>query len=172
MGGMAREISAGGVVLREEAGVWQVALIEPQKETAAGGGKKSGRPEQAVLTLPKGLLDAGEKAPDGAIREVFEETGVRAKVVKKLSDIKYVYTRAWGDGARVFKIVSFYLMTFESGEIDAISPEMRVEVKRALWVPIEGAAKLMAYSSERKVVGQAWELVASGRTKQSAENNL
>src|SRR5216683_3994481 len=28
---MAREISAGGVVLREISGVWHVALIEPQK---------------------------------------------------------------------------------------------------------------------------------------------
>ena len=36
-------------------------------------------------------------------------------LVTKLGDSKYVYTRAWGDGARVFKIVSFYLMRYRSG---------------------------------------------------------
>src|SRR5580700_469606 len=30
---MPREISAGGVVVRQISGVWHVALIEPQKET-------------------------------------------------------------------------------------------------------------------------------------------
>ena len=34
---------------------------------------------------------------------------------------------------------------------------MRVEVKRALWVPLAEARGEMAYSSERKVVRQAQE---------------
>lgn len=136
---MAREISAGGVVLREMTGVWHVALIEPQKEAlpVAEGARKA---SLAVLCLPKGLVDAGEKAEATAVREVFEETGVTAAIVTKLVDLKYVYTRTWGDGARVFKIVSFYLMRYVSGNIDAVSPEMRIEVKRAAWVPLAGSA--------------------------------
>jgi ADP-ribose pyrophosphatase YjhB (NUDIX family) len=151
---MTREISAGGLVLREIAEVWHVALIEPQKE-ALQSAETSSKRSVAVLCLPKGLVDAGEKPEAAAVREVFEETGITAEVVNKLVDLKYVYTRSWGDGARVFKIVSFYLMRCLSGKIDDIATEMRIEVKRAAWVPLPGARKLMAYSGERSVLLQA-----------------
>ena len=151
---MAREISAGGVVLREIDGVWHVALIEPQKEDP-NPAQSPRKPTRAVLALPKGLVDPGEKPMATAVREVKEETGILAEPVTKLVDIKYVYVRTWGDGERVFKIVSFYLLRYVSGEIDDIAPEMRIEVKRALWVPIEGAERQLAYSNERKVLRQA-----------------
>jgi 8-oxo-dGTP pyrophosphatase MutT (NUDIX family) len=159
---MPREISAGGVVLREISGVWQIALIEPQKSEAAEessklkpGGKR--RSVRAVLTLPKGLVDSGEKAQAAAVREVFEETGIVAEPVIKLADNKYVYVRSWGDGQRVFKIVSFYLMRYVSGEIDDLKEDMRIEVKQAVWVPLSDSVKRLAYSNERKVVRQAEE---------------
>ena len=148
---MAREISAGGVVLRQIAGVWNVALIEPQKENTKPA--KSPRTRtRAVLALPKGLVDPGEKPLATALREVKEETGILGEPVTKLVDIKYVYLRTWGDGERVFKIVSFYLLRYVSGEIDDIAPDMRIEVKRALWVPLADASRQLAYSNERKVL--------------------
>jgi 8-oxo-dGTP pyrophosphatase MutT (NUDIX family) len=148
---MPREISAGGVVLREISGLWHVALIEPQKEESSARRKRS----RAVLALPKGLVDPGEKPVATAVREVREETGIVAEPVTKLADIKYVYVRTWGDGERVFKVVSFYLLRYVSGEIGDIPPEMRIEVKRALWVPLNDAARQLAYSNERKVLRQA-----------------
>ncbi|MFZ3266680.1 MAG: NUDIX domain-containing protein [Terriglobales bacterium] len=168
---MMREISAGGVVLREIARIWYVALIEPQKEALPPAKAKAPRQRvSAVLCLPKGLVDKGEKAEAAAIREVFEETGIVAEKVTKLVDLKYVYVRTWGDGERVFKIVSFYLMRYLSGEIDDVTPEMRVEVNRALWVPLADATKQMAYSGERKVVLQAQEyLEAHGTSSKSAK---
>jgi len=152
---MVREISAGGVVVRQIAEVWHVALIEPQKETAPPS--KQTRKRSATLGLPKGLVDPGEKPQAAAVREVLEETGLVAKTVTKLADNKYVYVRTWGDGARVFKIVTFYLMCYVSGEIDNLKAEMRIEVKRALWVPLTDALKQVAYSNERKVLRQAQE---------------
>ncbi len=153
---MAREISAGGVALRQISGVWQVALIEPRKENSKPATAKTPRKRsRAVLALPKGLVDAGEKAQAAAVREVREETGIVAEPVTKLADNKYVYVRTWGDGKRVFKIVSFYLMRYVSGEIDDLTSDMRIEVKRALWVPLADAAKQLAYSNERKVLRQA-----------------
>jgi 8-oxo-dGTP pyrophosphatase MutT (NUDIX family) len=155
---MPREISAGGVVLRQISGAWHVALIEPQREQEDALKKTAARKRtRALLTLPKGLVDPGEKPPATAVREVREETGIVAEVVTKLSDSKYVYVRSWGDGARVFKIVSFYLMRYVSGEIDNLAPDMRVEVKRALWVLLADASKQLAYSGERKVLRQAEE---------------
>jgi 8-oxo-dGTP pyrophosphatase MutT (NUDIX family) len=162
---MAREISAGGVVLRKISGVWHVALIEPQKSephktdrqkeappAAAKSVKTPRKHNRAVLALPKGLVDAGEKPQTAAVREVLEETGIVAETIVKLLDNKYVYVRSWGDGERVFKVVSFYLMRYRTGEIDNLASDMRIEVKQALWVPLDDAARRLAYSNERKVL--------------------
>ena len=148
---MVREISAGGVVLREISGTWHVALIEPQKESSATA-RSTRKHATAALALPKGLLDPGETPQATAVREVHEETGIVAELITKLTDIKYVYVRNWGDGERVFKIVSFYLLRYCSGEIDDVTPEMRIEVKRALWVPLAEASRQLMYSNERKVL--------------------
>jgi 8-oxo-dGTP pyrophosphatase MutT (NUDIX family) len=166
MSAMGREISAGGVVLRQISGVWHVALIEPQKSEPKKGVPKKESPKsaktprkrsRAVLALPKGLVDEGEKPQAAAVREVKEETGIVAEPVTKLSDNKYVYVRTWGDGKRVFKIVSFYLMRYLSGEIDNLTSDMRIEVKQSLWVPLADAARQLAHSNERKVLRQAQE---------------
>ncbi len=138
-----------------------MAAIEPQKESSdsTATAKKSG--QKVILALPKGLVDAGEKPEQTALREVREETGLTASAITKLADIKYVYVRSWGDKQRVFKIVSFYLLRYESGEIDDVTPEMRVEVKRARWIPLEAAEKKLAYRGERDVVRRALEYLKS-----------
>jgi 8-oxo-dGTP pyrophosphatase MutT (NUDIX family) len=157
---MVREISAGGVVIRKRAGAWWVAMIEPAAEPAVGDRSKDagGRPKP-VRALPKGLVDPGEKPLETALREVYEETGVSADPVTKLGDIKYVYTRTWGDGRRVCKIVSFYLMRYRSGRINDLAPEMRIEVARAGWVRLEDAPKLLAYKGEKEMAQRALEYV-------------
>jgi 8-oxo-dGTP pyrophosphatase MutT (NUDIX family) len=108
-----------------------------------------------VLALPKGLVDPGEKPLDTAVREVYEETGVTADPVIKLGDSKYIYTRSWGDGRRVFKIVSFYLMRYRSGRINDIAPAMRIEVARARWVRLEEAPGLLGYGGEKQMARRA-----------------
>jgi len=153
---MAREISAGGVVVNHTQDGWQVAVIEPQKEASPSrSGRKTS--QKMVLALPKGLVDPGEKPDQTSLREVREETGLTASLIAKLGDIKYAYVRTWGDKQRVFKIVSFYLLRYESGRINEIAPEMRVEVKRALWVPLEEAARRLAYSGEKDMIRRAEE---------------
>jgi 8-oxo-dGTP pyrophosphatase MutT (NUDIX family) len=151
---MPREISAGGVVVRPAPDGWELAVIEPQREQSgaekpAGSDKKR---HKEVLALPKGLVDPGEKPEQTAVREVREETGIAGVALTKLTDIKYVYVRSWGDQQRVFKIVSFYLLRYESGSIDEIAPAMRIEVKRALWIPLKDAERKLTYRGERDVV--------------------
>jgi len=147
-----------------------MAAIEPPTEAARVEGAKSSRTKKTrlrhttgwrrrVLALPKGLVDPGEKAPESAVREVYEETGVMAEPVAKLGDSKYVYTRSWGDGRQVFKIVSFYLMRYCSGRINDISSAMRVEVARARWVRLEDAPRLLAYTGEKQMARRALEYV-------------
>lgn len=139
-----------------------MAAIEPAGDlSSAPTAKKraSAIKNKAVLCLPKGLVDPGEKALEAALREVREETGITASPVTKLADIKYMYVRIWGDGERVFKIVSFYLLRYESGEIDHISEAMRIEVARASWIRLQEAAKLLAYKGEKQMARQALEYV-------------
>lgn len=154
---MAREFSAGGVVLRRMQGRWWTAVIEPQRNRQPG----TASPDSAVLALPKGLLDAGEKPEQTALREVQEETGVQASLLAKLQDIKYVYVRSWGDRQRVFKVVSFYLLLYHSGKLGEIRPDMRCEVRRALWLPLEEAAQRLSYRGEREMIKLAQAYVAA-----------
>jgi 8-oxo-dGTP pyrophosphatase MutT (NUDIX family) len=158
---MIREISAGGVVLRRMAEGLSVAAIELPRESS--GSAKSGqkKSQKVLFALPKGLVDPGEKPEQTALREVLEETGIMAAPVAKLGDIKYVYVRSWGDGERVFKIVSFYLLRYQSGRIDEIDPAMRIEVKRALWLPLEEAEGKLAYRGEREMILRALEYLQS-----------
>jgi 8-oxo-dGTP pyrophosphatase MutT (NUDIX family) len=169
---MVREISAGGVVIRKREGEWWMAAIEPPTEAGRARvvstktvGAKTDRArhssghQRRVLSLPKGLVDPGEKAIETAVREVYEETGVIADPVTKLADSKYIYTRTWGDGQRVFKIVSFYLMRYRSGRINDIAAEMRIEVARALWVRLEDAPRLLAYTGEKQMARRALQYV-------------
>jgi 8-oxo-dGTP pyrophosphatase MutT (NUDIX family) len=157
---MLREISAGGAVVRPTPQGWELAVIEPQGDNSADQKSDKKRHKQ-VLALPKGLLDPGEKPAEAAVREVTEETGLTGRVLVKLADIKYVYVRSWGDKQRVFKIVSFYLLRYVSGTIDDVSPEMRVEVNRALWIPLAEAEKRLAYRGERDVVRRVQEYLNS-----------
>ena len=155
---MVREFSAGGVVLRKMRGRWFVAVIEPHMERP----KKSAKPTSVapktratIVALPKGAIDKGEKPEQTALREVREETGVRAELIAKLADIKYYYMRNWGDHARVFKIVSFYLLLYRSGRLGDIAPEMRIEVHSARWLALDSAPKTLSYEGEREVVQRA-----------------
>ena len=131
---MLREFSAGALVLRHMQKKWWLAVIEPGRE---------GEPEDRkdVVALPKGNVDAGEKPPETALREVLEETGLRASMVAKLGDIKYVYVRKWAGNEKVFKVVSFFLTKYKSGQIGEIAEAMRHEVRRAYWLPLTEAPR-------------------------------
>jgi 8-oxo-dGTP pyrophosphatase MutT (NUDIX family) len=141
---MPAEISSGGVLVRRMHGRWWFAAIRPR-------GKPSG-----VWALPKGLVDVGESAAETALRETFEETGVRGRLDEKLGDVRYVYTRG---GQRIFKVVSFYLVRAGSGRIGEVPPGMELEVAEARWLPLADGPRLLAYGGERDMAGRALALL-------------
>jgi 8-oxo-dGTP pyrophosphatase MutT (NUDIX family) len=139
-----REHSAGGVVIRRGEEGLVLAAIRPQ-----------GRPE-GHWVLPKGLIEPGERPVDAAVREVHEETGLRAEVLHELPSSRYIYRRG---PERIFKLVEWWLMRSLGGEIGAIEEAMRVEVAEARWLPLDSAPKLLAYGGERSLLKPARELL-------------
>jgi 8-oxo-dGTP pyrophosphatase MutT (NUDIX family) len=141
-----REISAGVVLVRRMRGRHWVAALRPR-----------GRPP-GTWALPKGLVDPGESPEATALREAYEETGVRARLGPKLGDVRYVYS--W-QGERIFKVVSFYLAFAQGGRIGALPAGAQAEVAEARWIPLEDAPRLLAYQGERAMAERASELLAA-----------
>jgi len=135
-----REFSAGGVLVHVLDGRPVLAAIRP-------GGKPEG-----LWALPKGRIGKGEQPEATAVREVEEETGVRGTLVRKLGDVRYVYT--W-KGERIFKVVSFFLLRYEAGTLGRVSAEYAHEVADVQWLPLDEAPRLLAYSGERQMAQEA-----------------
>jgi 8-oxo-dGTP pyrophosphatase MutT (NUDIX family) len=142
---MRREFSAGGVVVRRLRGEWAFAAIRP-------GGKPVG-----VWALPKGQIGEGESGEATALREVEEETGVRGRSLGKLGDVRYWFN--WR-GERIFKVVSFFLVRYESGRLGDVDPAFRHEVAETRWLPLADGPRLLAYGGEREMAEKALAALA------------
>ena len=102
----------------------------------------------AVLALPKGHPEPGESVAEAATREVREETGLDARLIERVGDVRYFYAR---DGERVLKVVTFFLFRYRSGSVR----DHDHEVDGAEWVPLEEAPARLTYPGERKLAETA-----------------
>jgi 8-oxo-dGTP diphosphatase len=131
-------ISAGGVVYKIENNAVEVALI-----LVAPKGR---------WQLPKGTVDEQEADEAAALREVREETGLEAQLLKQIDRIEYwFYVPQGGKRVRFHKYVSFYLMRYLSGSVE----DHDHEVEEARWIEINQAIKMLAFDSERDVLRKA-----------------
>ena len=135
-----REFSAGGLVVRRMRGRPYIAAVRVKDGT--------------VLALPKGHIEPGESGAETAVREVREETGLDSRLVEKVDDIRYWYTR---DGARVLKVVSFFLLAYRSG---SLRDYQREAIDGAEWIPLEEAPERLAYRGEQQMARAALSKVA------------
>ena len=141
---MKREISAGGVVYKRQ------VTSDKRQEILWLVCKHSGYKK---WVLPKGLIDARETAEEAAVREVEEETGVKARTVSKLKPAeKYTYTL---NGEKVFKVVQYFLMEHVAGDITKHDWEME-EVE---WLGFDEAYKRLEFSGQKRILQQAEEMV-------------
>jgi 8-oxo-dGTP pyrophosphatase MutT (NUDIX family) len=140
------QVSAGGVVFRQDPSGIEVAIIRPR------GTER--------WQLPKGLVDPGEPPEQTARREVREEAGVDSDVVAPIETIDYWYVGADRDGERVrfHKTVHFFLLAFRSGDV----ADHDHEVAEARWIPIGEAVERLAFRNERQVVEKGREMIANG----------
>ena len=126
------EHSSGGAVVSVRNGLPHVALIATRNRTRWG--------------LPKGAVSAGETSEQAAIREVREETGIDAEIVKLL-------TKANLEQAVevIRKRVDFYLMRYVGGEL---TPQLS-EVDDVEWVELGEAISRASFESEKKLLESA-----------------
>jgi 8-oxo-dGTP pyrophosphatase MutT (NUDIX family) len=141
------EHSSGGAVIAIRAGLPHVALIATRNKTRWG--------------LPKGAVSAGETSEAAALREVLEETGIEARIVRPLDTIEYFF-RA-GD-TLIQKRVDFYLMEYVGGEL---KPQL-TEVDDVEWVELGAALRRASFDSERKLLEMALQDFSSSPTQSSS----
>jgi 8-oxo-dGTP pyrophosphatase MutT (NUDIX family) len=135
------ESSAGGVAYRRSAVGVEIALAS--RRTQAG---------ELAWGLPKGRIDPGEDRETTALREVREEAGLICEIEASLGKIAYWYV--W-EGARISKVVHFYLMRTIGGDTNDHDHEME-EVR---WFPLKEALAVASYRSEREILERAAELL-------------
>jgi 8-oxo-dGTP diphosphatase len=120
-------LAAGGLLVRDDG---RVAVIH--------------RPRYDDWSLPKGKLEPGESFEAGALREVWEETGVRARIRDELDPVEYV------DRKGRDKLVRWYRMDVD-GAPDEFVPNDEVDELR--WLTPADALDLVSYAHDRELLG-------------------
>jgi 8-oxo-dGTP pyrophosphatase MutT (NUDIX family) len=118
--------------------------------------RPAGRPH-GLWALPKGQIDDGESGEETALREIAEETGATGRSLGKLGDVRYWFN--W-EGERIFKVVSFFLVRYETGKLGEIPEAFRHEVAEVRWLPLDDAPHLLAYQGERRLAEKARAVLA------------
>jgi 8-oxo-dGTP pyrophosphatase MutT (NUDIX family) len=122
--------AAGGVLLRSGPNGTEVAVIH--------------RPKYGDWSLPKGKLDGDESFEQAALREVEEETGMRAELGPQLSSVSY------RDRKGRTKLVRYWTMSVQGGEF---SPGPEVDELR--WLEPDAARELLSYEHDAELVREA-----------------
>ena len=102
------------------------------------------RPRYDDWSLPKGKLAPGEPEVEGAVREVLEETGYRARIGRPLGETRYPRLVA---GVMRPKIVRWWAMEADTG---AFAPNDEIDELR--WLPLDRARDLLSRETDREVL--------------------
>ena len=83
----------------------------------------------SLYKLPGGMVEHADKLSDGVIREVWEETGIKAKLIKMVSVLNaYPYR---------FNKSNMYIVF----QLEALTTEINVidthEIEEAIWMPLD-----------------------------------
>ena len=102
------------------------------------------RPRYDDWTLPKGKLDADETFEEAALREVWEETGLRCELVRELPPTRYTVRGRP-------KVVRYWSMSV----VEDPGFEPNDEVDQLRWLSPADAASLLTYDRDKEVLRAA-----------------
>ncbi|WP_281180607.1 deoxyribose-phosphate aldolase [Alicyclobacillus kakegawensis] len=132
---MAIERAAGGLVVRQGARGREVLMIDDA---------------YGHISFPKGHVEPGETWEEAAVREIFEETGIKARILAPLGRVEYRISR---DGRPVRKQVRLFLL--QPDDTSQHPRPQEEEVRGARYVAWEAAAREHA---ERGYANWNWVL--------------
>lgn len=113
------------------------------------------QPGNVVWGLPKGTPEDGETREQTALREVSEETGLQVSIDQFIDSIDYFFER-YEDGAPCHKVVHFYLMNSNGGDLSLHDHEFDY----VRWLPAQDAMKTLTHDNEVRVVKNALHLIS------------
>lgn len=105
--------------------------------------------------FPKGHLLKGEDFLRGAMRELWEETGIREVTLIPGFSERTTYRVSRGGSFRQ-KTVTYFL-----GRIDTLTVRLSEEHTEHCWVTLEEARRLLAFHNLRTLVTRAWTTIKS-----------
>jgi 8-oxo-dGTP pyrophosphatase MutT (NUDIX family) len=157
-----REFSSGGIVFKKENGkvLWLIrrtapSTLYPNTYWMLPKGRIDDAPGDKPGPMASGLVRADERSlQSAATREVEEETGVEAKIIKKIGTIKYSFTDP--HRGKIFKFVTYYLMEWEKD----LPQGFDEETSEIAWHVYEAAYKTLSFSNEKEALKEAQELLA------------
>ena len=100
--------------------------------------------------LPKGTVEEGEEYKDTAIREVYEETGVRASMIKYIGKSSYSFT---APDDTVKKQVHWYLMMADSYYS---KPQREEYFMDSGYYKFHEAYHLLKFANEKQIAEKAY----------------
>ncbi|MDO8473949.1 MAG: NUDIX domain-containing protein [bacterium] len=152
---MAKEYSAGAVIFRKDPMGTQYLLLHYPS------GSKT---KKEYWDFAKGHLEAGETELVTALREVFEETGLRnVRIVPDFREVIQYYFKA--EGRTVFKTVVFYL-----GETKEKTIRISSEHQGFLWLPFKEAMKYLKFANAKKILTKTHAFL-QGQSVRSGKNH-
>lgn len=105
--------------------------------------------------LPKGRIEKNETVKDAALREVLEESGVKAEILKYIGKANYKYKNLQ-ENEMVHKTVHWYLMKASSMDC---TPQKKEGFIDALFVHIDKATDLVRYEDERNMIIKGLKMI-------------
>lgn len=113
------------------------------------------RRQPVLYALPKGTPDNGESTEETALREVQEETGLQARLLSPIGDVRYWFTDP--DGVRIDKVVHFFLMEPTGGDV----ADHDHEFDDVGWYHLAEAERLITHKNQAHILHRAAELIAT-----------
>ncbi|AHM55754.1 NUDIX hydrolase [Peptoclostridium acidaminophilum DSM 3953] len=131
-----------------------------KKESSSGGVVVFGnailllRKYNGDWVLPKGKIELGESRENAALREVREEAGLRAEIIKYLGEIHYTFKKNWDDTKIVHKTVYWYLMSAKNMNTQPQKEEGFIDAK---FIHMDRVLELAKYDDEKEIIKVALE---------------